>query len=189
MEVSSVKICTHCGELKDSLQFYKDARRRDGLRHWCKSCISEDGKTREHKYRDTRDRYREKSKTVAAGKKREKYKESREYILARNKEWRKSLSGRLASYKRAATKRNIGFYLTEKEFVGFWQKPCYYCNSGIETIGIDRIDSNGGYTLENSVPCCTTCNKMKMALGVKEFLNHINKIYNNLFGGNFYEVS
>jgi hypothetical protein len=35
---------------------------------------------------------------------------------------------------------------------------------------VDRIDSDGVYSPNNSVPCCATCNFMKGSLSVEEFL-------------------
>ena len=35
---------------------------------------------------------------------------------------------------------------------------------------MDRIDSDGVYSPDNSTPCCATCNFMKGSLSVEEFL-------------------
>ena len=43
--------------------------------------------------------------------------------------------------------------------------------------GIDRLDSNIGYTNENSVTCCKTCNFAKNTLSESEFYLWIKKIY------------
>jgi hypothetical protein len=79
-------------------------------------------------------------------------------------------------YKSSARSRGHEYTLTHDEFVGFWQKPCSYCGSEIETIGLDRVDSFKGYTLNNVVPCCMRCNRMKMDMTKEQFLNHIKKI-------------
>jgi 5-methylcytosine-specific restriction endonuclease McrA len=42
--------------------------------------------------------------------------------------------------------------------------------------GIDRIDSNKGYTMDNCVSCCWTCNRMKGNMTQQNFLEHISKI-------------
>jgi len=42
--------------------------------------------------------------------------------------------------------------------------------------GIDRSDNNKGYTLENSLPCCTRCNIIKHRFDTEDFYNHIKKI-------------
>lgn len=59
--------------------------------------------------------------------------------------------------------------------------PCAYCGSILEELnGLDRIDSNKEYTLDNVVPCCKWCNYAKNSMTVEEFKNHINKIYKYL---------
>lgn len=94
-------------------------------------------------------------------------------------------------YKAKANNRGITFNLTKEEFKTITSLDCQYC--GISPIirklkiveklngkypcnGIDRVDSGSGYTVENSVPCCSICNTMKMALSEKDFLSHIEKI-------------
>ena len=39
--------------------------------------------------------------------------------------------------------------------------------------GLDRVDNSIGYILENVVPCCVTCNSMKMAMSYNEFITHL----------------
>lgn len=43
--------------------------------------------------------------------------------------------------------------------------------------GIDRLDSNIGYNIENCVTCCKQCNIMKNVWSEKDFLNKIKEIY------------
>lgn len=43
--------------------------------------------------------------------------------------------------------------------------------------GIDRVDSNKGYTEDNVVSCCETCNKAKLAQSTSEFLTWITRVY------------
>lgn len=90
------------------------------------------------------------------------------------------------------------FNLSFEEFIKLVKGDCYYCGSkptkdniwsksakriskgeeNNEYNGIDRIDSSKGYTIDNCVPCCAKCNRMKLDYEITEFLNHINKIYN-----------
>ena len=42
--------------------------------------------------------------------------------------------------------------------------------------GIDRINSSLGYVDGNVVPCCGTCNKMKMAMDESDFKMQVLKI-------------
>jgi len=95
------------------------------------------------------------------------------------------------------SKKNISNNLSLEQFKTLIYQNCYYCgdepkpslrfknrkylNSEIILInGIDRIDSDLGYSIENCVSCCTTCNKMKMDLKQNEFILKIEKIMNNL---------
>lgn len=85
------------------------------------------------------------------------------------------------------------FNLSFEEFDSLVIKDCYYCGSNpifperfknefknrdIKYFnGIDRVDSLKGYTLDNCVPCCSICNRMKSDMEQSIFINHINKIY------------
>jgi hypothetical protein len=97
-------------------------------------------------------------------------------------------------YKGGAKRRGYDFNIDFDVFIKMCQEPCHYCGSKNSrktstshknisyrthfiSNGIDRVDNNIGYTEENCVPCCTTCNSMKMCLGKDEFLTHIQKIY------------
>lgn len=99
-------------------------------------------------------------------------------------------------YKRSANKREIDWYLTFPQFMEMAKCNCAYCDAapreyksrlkrgrGAEIItlmnGIDRIDSNVGYLEYNCVPCCSTCNMMKMTLTGVEFIMQVIKIYNH----------
>ena len=80
------------------------------------------------------------------------------------------------SLRSGAKRRNLLWELTREQFMSFWQKPCVYCGDAIPAIGLDRIDSTKGYTMENLVPCCTTCNRMKSQLSLNEFLERCARI-------------
>jgi 5-methylcytosine-specific restriction endonuclease McrA len=45
--------------------------------------------------------------------------------------------------------------------------------------GLDRIDNNKGHTLDNVVPCCWECNKLRGSRDLSSFLQHITKIVEN----------
>jgi hypothetical protein len=78
---------------------------------------------------------------------------------------------RYATYKRGAESRGLDFKLSIKEFSSFWNTNCSYCNDVIQGIGLDRIDNNIGYTIDNIVACCTTCNWMKHKMSHETFIN------------------
>lgn len=91
-----------------------------------------------------------------------------------------------------AKARGILWNLTDDQFKSLITKRCFYCGSepqvrktttykeNTERVnGIDRIDSSKPYTIENVVPCCIKCNKMKMEFSLNDFKNQIVKIYNH----------
>ena len=75
-----------------------------------------------------------------------------------------------SQYRNGAKDRNFDFAISFEEFMTFWQKPCFFCDSPIPTIGLDRLDCKAGYLKENLVPCCKTCNYMKLQLSIDKFI-------------------
>jgi len=100
------------------------------------------------------------------------------------------------SYSIGKNAKLLGFSLTKDEFFKLIFQTCYYCGdspreykedtrvnkTGIPYLrnGIDRINSTKGYTLDNSITCCSACNMMKNNLPIEVFYDKITKIYNNL---------
>lgn len=54
-------------------------------------------------------------------------------------------------------------------------------NEVLKINGIDRIDSNIGYTVENSVSCCKYCNFAKHTMSEDDFYKWIKKVYDYNF--------
>lgn len=76
--------------------------------------------------------------------------------------------------EKGAMVRNIKFELTVDDYKIYYNQPCYYC--GVNSIGLDRIDSAIHYCKTNIVPCCTICNMMKSTLERDAFIIHCTKI-------------
>lgn len=58
--------------------------------------------------------------------------------------------------------RGLSFVLSLKQYSEYLSKGCQYCQASIVAdtgTGLDRLDSNKGYTVSNVVPCCEACNK------------------------------
>jgi len=77
-------------------------------------------------------------------------------------------------YLKQAINRNYKFELTKEEFLLIITRPCHYCghsntgrtktrsnNGDFTYTGIDRLNNNIGYVLNNCVPCCVHCNRFK----------------------------
>lgn len=69
---------------------------------------------------------------------------------------------------------------------------CYYCGCAPEhlvrstthpdekigyILGIDRLDSDGTYTDDNTVGCCWDCNRAKGTMSEEDYLNHVRDIF------------
>jgi len=76
--------------------------------------------------------------------------------------------------------RNIPFNLSNEDIISIIEKPCIYCGKQ-HSGGIDRVDSMKGYELDNVVPCCAICNRMKNNYTLEFFKNHIKKIYKTFY--------
>lgn len=96
------------------------------------------------------------------------------------------LGCRYSSYRINARSHGRNFDLTLEDFDNITKQPCYYCGEfngvfqGIAFSGVDRIDSSKGYTKDNVVPCCGKCNRMKGDLQQNHWIQHMQKILNNL---------
>lgn len=101
------------------------------------------------------------------------------------------------SYYSNAKRKNIIITLTKEQIKKYLHGNCYYCGTepkkmfshkkcfgGFLYNGIDRLNNNMGYTIENTVTCCSSCNYFKNRLDYNDFINIICKIYNNLIDKN-----
>lgn len=101
----------------------------------------------------------------------------------------KAYSSILVRYIRDAKERNLEFKLEESDFLKLVQSNCYYCNklpnnhcgyngNNIKYSGIDRVNNNKGYLIQNCVSCCKECNTAKKSITP----DIIYKAYHFLFG-------
>lgn len=90
--------------------------------------------------------------------------------------------------------RGLEVNLDHNSWYELAKNDCYYCGAApkeyspykykdvsIFVNGLDRIESEKGYSVENCVPCCTTCNVAKNDLSPSEFLGKIKEIYEKHF--------
>lgn len=85
-------------------------------------------------------------------------------------------------YRGGAQRRDIEWGLSQEEVSILVVSDCHYCGADyrenpMRCNGIDRLDSNSGYTAENCVPCCTRCNYFKGSLSYHAFIGFIERIY------------
>jgi 5-methylcytosine-specific restriction endonuclease McrA len=93
--------------------------------------------------------------------------------------------------KHIAQVRNIPWALDRDWVKQHAALPCHYCGAepsqvrhgvareheAVRFNGLDRVDSSGGYTSDNVVPCCKACNFAKNTMTVGEFADWVRRIY------------
>jgi hypothetical protein len=100
----------------------------------------------------------------------------------------------LSNYKKNATERGFCWELTEEQTKNLIFSNCYYCglepsNGGKRKIkggvftynGIDRVNNEEGYYLDNVVSCCKPCNRATRQMTLREFEDYIFRVYNYYF--------
>jgi hypothetical protein len=149
----------------------------DGLCYACKVCKNRGTRA----WRDDPDNH-----LVLLETKRKKYEEQAEQRRAEAAQYRRENPVKYAFtyYKHGAMARNLEFDLSFEEFGILVIGECFYCGlpaTEAKQNGIDRVDNDGGYFLDNCVPCCRQCNIMKMDYSYDEFIEHLCRIANNLW--------
>ena len=133
-----MKICFSCKQSKSFDLFFKHNQTSDGYHSWCKDCCN---------VGNIRSRAKQNS-TI----------EGRAKIFLQNA-------------KKSAAKRQQLFELSVLDVIDCWNTQANICAySGrlmtleaghLNTVSIERIDSNVGYTPENTILVCQAINRMK----------------------------
>jgi len=141
-----MKRCFRCKETKTYSLFFKHCLTADGYHSWCKACCTEGNKKSRAKQNSTI--------------------EGRAIVFLRNA-------------KKSAAKRRQEFSLSVADIVDCWHDQdgiCAYSGrkmtlvaGEIETVSIERIDSNKGYTPENTILVCQAINRMKSNFRFDDF--------------------
>lgn len=95
----------------------------------------------------------------------------------------------ISNYRCGARVRGHAWSLTNEHAAKLTQMPCHYCGAEPQGVfgakrlngyclynGIDRVDSTKGYTQENVVACCTTCNRAKSDRDPEEFMSWVLRV-------------
>jgi hypothetical protein len=143
-----MKTCFKCKETKDTSLFFKHKQTVDGFHSWCKNCCT---------IGNIKSRIKQNS-TI----------QGRAKIFLRNA-------------KNSAIKRGQEFLITTEDIVECWNKQNKICpytgremslEAGhLNTVSIERINSNIGYTKENTILVCQAINRMKSDFTLEEFFN------------------
>jgi hypothetical protein len=142
------KTCTRCKQLKPLCDYYKRGPR---LHAHCKKCCSKNSAAyQKGKGKDNRKRTLAKYVRGIAGK-------------ATGKRSKQTYKGMFSSAVCSAKYKDINWALNREEYTNLRSKPCHYCKGSISKngIGLDRIDNSKGYEMDNVVPCCGECNRIR----------------------------
>jgi hypothetical protein len=141
------KTCPKCGISKPKTDFFKCSNTSDGLHSWCKSCCKEQNQVSKQKLVST--------------------------IEGRAKVF-------VVSCRASARRRNQECSITEADILQMWSEQygiCAYSGremtlmpSKLNTVSVERIDSNVGYTPENTILVCQAVNRMKSDFALDDFL-------------------
>ena len=197
MSDNDLKKCTNCTRSPQPLSQFSTKNGKP-----CNTCLKcrEKGKKNDirperKEYHETlRNEMREEGYWVDYGKKKrngeivekehdmeQKCKWSRnEKALERLAQWKKlNVHDRISTYKRSAKMKNREWKLTDEEAGTMMTTQCVYCKHIDLTKrlnGIDRLNPDGDYTTDNTVPCCWVCNYMKGVMDPKTFIEKCKKI-------------
>jgi hypothetical protein len=104
------------------------------------------------------------------------------------------------TYINGAKRRGLEFNIPVDIFRDLILSKCYYCNGEPKTVirkrsnnnnvkrspatgrynGLDRLNCDKGYTIDNVKPCCATCNYAKLQMTEQEFYEWVERVYNNM---------
>ena len=96
-------------------------------------------------------------------------------------------------HRQNAISRGLSFDLDVETHRRIIISPCAYCGAEpierphpymkarITSNSIDRIDSGKGYTIDNCVPACVTCNTAKMSMPVGHFREWVARVYAHMY--------
>ncbi len=103
------------------------------------------------------------------------YRKNRDSAVAAMRVRKATPAAKIREYKRSAQRRSISFELTFEQFAAIVTCPCWYCGKN-PAGGVDRLNNEPYYRVENSVPCCEPCNRAKLQMRYAQFVSHCAKI-------------
>ena len=187
------KKCTNCTRAPQPLAEFEGAR---GPCNTCKKCREKnkardaDPERREYHAKLNKEKnyskaFRERKKNGEVEPKEHNMQQTCEWVKTdktkdRVSHWKKlNIRDRLSGIRRTAESKDIEWHLTDEEAEKMLTSPCVYCGHldlEVRLNGIDRLNQQGSYITENTVPCCWTCNFMKGCMDPLTFIEQSKKI-------------
>lgn len=202
------KFCKMCGEKiasHSSTGFCRKHYQDNAADKKCEKCdiklkfSNQSGLCKKHRYKKYNENKEYKERALIRSK--EYAKKYKEKHREKSKLWQKNnpertkqirlktMSGPNNRFTRsrhtAEKRRGLDWGIEKSKYYELIKNTCHYCHSGLDTcgIGLDRLDNDRGYTLDNVVPCCGDCNKIRgdrltseeMKVAMKAVLSFRNK--------------
>lgn len=119
-----------------------------------------------------------KTNRVKINKTQDKFRKKHNYSC--NKKYQYSLKGKFNNLKNSGKNRSknriLSINISFDQYQELMKNNCYYCqkNLMLETgSSLDRIDNTKNYTIDNVLPCCGNCNKIRGAILTVDEMKHI----------------
>lgn len=126
--------CTRCGEDKSVDDFAKSNKVSSGYQNYCKVCSNQHTRA-----------WRKANPSV---------------LKISQHKTKQNLRTRYGQLLGNARRRKIEVNLSFEDFKTIVSPSCFYCAGSLPVTGagIDRINCDKGYSLDNCIACCTDCN-------------------------------
>lgn len=88
--------------------------------------------------------------------------------------WSNQRAATFEAYRKRAETKGLCFDLQRDDFERLCAGDCHYCGRGTTDIhrnGVDRMDDDHGYVIDNCVTCCGQCNHSKREIAAHEFIS------------------
>jgi len=131
------------------------------------------------KYRMQNKQYRAENAENRKMQQKQYYAENAEKLKRKNKQYCRTINGKYSTLISTAKKRCLHVSLSKQEYeLLTTNQNCHYCEEKLPEAGhgLDRIDSEQGYTIDNVVPCCTTCNMILRDMPKPEAYTHMRQM-------------
>lgn len=177
-----VKTCRVCGESKLLSEFGKDNSKTSGIKSSCKSCNNSNIKV-----------WREKNKEYRLSYDKQYYSDNKEKISVKNQKRYTNLTldekfDQLV--KTAGKRKNKNCFITVEHLRDVWQRQeglCAYTKlpltsegHQLNTVSLDRVDSNKDYTVDNIQLVCVPINRMKLDYTEDQFIELCRLVTHNV---------
>lgn len=127
-------------------------------RRVCQKCLNEIEKSR----LNSDPEYKKKRQGIS-----KKYFDSHKDVMhSRSTAYARTPRGRYKLALRIAKRRKLLWTISQEDYLQLILQPCFYCSNLLDKpveagIGLDRIDNSTGYTIENVLSCCGSCNSVR----------------------------